>query len=109
MKKIMVPVISAFFVLSCTNPKNKSMSSQNLTKQLKQDGISGYAPVNGIKMYYEIHGEGASLVLIHGGGSTIQTSFSKLLPLLAKDFKVIAVELQAHGHTSDRDSEESFK
>jgi pimeloyl-ACP methyl ester carboxylesterase len=60
-------------------------------------------------MYYEIHGEGVPLVLIHGGGSTIQTSFGKLLPLLAQGFKVIAVELQAHGHTSDRDTAESFE
>ena len=70
---------------------------------------SGYAPVNGLKMYYEIHGEGAPLVLIHGGGSTIQTSFSIILPLLARHYKVIAVELQAHGHTSDRNGAESFE
>jgi pimeloyl-ACP methyl ester carboxylesterase len=77
------------------------------TKQVTQD--SGYAPVNGLKMYYEIHGEGVPLVLIHGGGSTIQTSFSIILPLLAQHYKVIAVELQAHGHTNDRDSAESFE
>jgi len=71
--------------------------------------VSGYAPVNGIKMYYEIHGEGIPLVLIHGGGSTIQTSFGKILPLFAQYYKVIAVELQAHGHTSDRNGPESFE
>ena len=85
------------------------MSEKTGAKQVKPDSISGYAPVNGLKMYYEIHGEGTPLVLIHGGGSTIQTSFSKILPLLAQHYKVIAVELQAHGHTSDRDSAESFK
>ena len=69
---------------------------------------SGYAPVNGIEMYYEIHGHGLPLVLIHGGGSTIQTTFANILPLLAQKHKVIAVELQAHGHTSDRDTPESF-
>jgi pimeloyl-ACP methyl ester carboxylesterase len=69
---------------------------------------SGYAAVNGISMYYEIYGNGMPLVLIHGGGSTIQTTFSKLIPLLEKNHKVIAVELQAHGHTSDRDAPESF-
>jgi pimeloyl-ACP methyl ester carboxylesterase len=67
-----------------------------------------YADVNGIKMYYEIHGEGAPLVLIHGGGSTIQTTFGKILPMLAEHYKCIAVELQAHGHTSDRNAPESF-
>jgi pimeloyl-ACP methyl ester carboxylesterase len=79
-----------------------------LQKQ-KTDSANGYAPVNGINMYYEIHGGGAPLVLIHGGGSTIQTSFERILPLLAQHYKVIAVELQAHGHTSDRDAPESFE
>jgi pimeloyl-ACP methyl ester carboxylesterase len=70
---------------------------------------SGHAPVNGINMYYEIHGEGGvPLVLIHGGGSTIQTSFGNILPLFAAHSKIIAVELQAHGRTSDRDAPESF-
>lgn len=69
----------------------------------------GYATVNGINMYYEIHGEGKPLVLIHGGGSTIQTNFSKILPLFAAHYKVIAVELQAHGHTSDRNAPETFE
>lgn len=70
---------------------------------------SGYAPVNGLNMYYEIHGEGAiPLVLIHGGGSTIETTFSNILPLFSVHSKVIAVELQAHGRTSDRDTPESF-
>jgi pimeloyl-ACP methyl ester carboxylesterase len=69
---------------------------------------SGYAPVNGIEMYYEIHGKGTPLVLIHGGGSTIRTTFANILPLLAQKHKVIAVELQAHGHTSDRNAPESF-
>jgi pimeloyl-ACP methyl ester carboxylesterase len=67
-----------------------------------------YANVNGIRMYYEIHGEGSPLVLIHGGGSTIKTNFSRVLPLFAKTHKVIAVELQAHGHTGDRDAPETF-
>jgi pimeloyl-ACP methyl ester carboxylesterase len=70
---------------------------------------SGYAHVNGIEMYYEIHGSGYPLVLIHGGGSTIQTTFANILPMLARKHKVIAVELQAHGHTSDRDAPESFE
>ncbi|MFD2145650.1 alpha/beta fold hydrolase [Mucilaginibacter antarcticus] len=72
---------------------------------------AGHAPVNGITMYYEIHGEGngTPLILIHGGGSTIETSFGVLLPLLATDQKVIAVELQAHGRTSDRNAPESFE
>ena len=71
--------------------------------------ISGYSDVNGLKMYYEMYGQGKPLILIHGGGSTIQTSFEKIIPLLAKNRKVIAVELQAHGRTSDRNAELSFE
>lgn len=70
----------------------------------------GYAKVNGIRMYYEIHGRGEMpLVLIHGGGSTIETTFGTILPLLSRYGKIIAVELQAHGRTSDRDSAVSFE
>lgn len=65
---------------------------------------SGYAPVNGLKMYYEIHGSGGTpLVLLHGAFSAIGTSFGKTLPELAKTRQVIGVELQAHGHTADID------
>src|SRR3954465_2496453 len=72
---------------------------------------SGYAPVNGINMYYEIHGESKDipLLLIHGGGSTIPSNWGTLLPMLSTHYQVIAMELQAHGRTSDRDSQESFK
>jgi pimeloyl-ACP methyl ester carboxylesterase len=71
---------------------------------------SGYAPVNGLNMYYEIHGNGEMpLVLIHGGGSTLESSFGNILPLLCKSRKVIGLELQAHGHTGDRDTDESFE
>lgn len=67
-----------------------------------------YALVNGLNMYYELHGAGHPLVLIHGGGSTIHTTFGKILPLLAQSYRVIAVEMQAHGHTGDRDAPETF-
>jgi pimeloyl-ACP methyl ester carboxylesterase len=71
---------------------------------------SGYATINGINMYYQIHGKGGlPLVLIHGGGSTIETSFGSVLPQLSREGKVVAVELQAHGRTSDRDQEETFE
>jgi pimeloyl-ACP methyl ester carboxylesterase len=71
---------------------------------------SGYAPVNGLQMYYEVHGNGnMPLVLIHGGGSTIESTFSRLIPLLSARHKIIAVELQAHGRTTDRNTPESFE
>ena len=62
-----------------------------------------YAVVNGLRMYYEIHGSGRPLMLIHGGGSTIESTFGRVLPEFAKSHQVIAVELQAHGHTLDID------
>lgn len=70
---------------------------------------SGYAGVNGLEMYYEIYGEGKPLILIHGGGSTIQTSFGRIIPMLARNRQVIGIELQAHGRTNDRDTDVSFE
>ena len=65
---------------------------------------SGYAPVNGIKVYYEVYGEGRPLVLLHGAFYTIQMNWAELIPELSKTRKVIAIEMQGHGHTpySDR-------
>lgn len=86
------------------------MVNQKLSKiKFEQDSSSGYASVNGLKMYYEIHGAGLPLVLIHGGGSTIQTTFGRVLKEFAKTNKVIAVEMQAHGHTKDIDRALSFE
>lgn len=62
-----------------------------------------YADVNGLHMYYETHGEGSPLVLLHGGMLTIDLSFAALIPTLAAKHKVIAVELQGHGRTGDID------
>jgi pimeloyl-ACP methyl ester carboxylesterase/uncharacterized protein YndB with AHSA1/START domain len=82
---------------------------EKMGRYLERFGQRGYSQVNGISMYYEIHGAGEPLVLIHGGGSTIDTTFGKILPLLSDKYKVVAVELQAHGRTSDRDAPESFE
>jgi len=61
-------------------------------------------------MYYEVHGEGdRSLVLIHGGGSTIESNWSRVLPQLAPRRTVIAIELQGHGRTADVDRPETFE
>ena len=109
--------VTVFFCLtmltlvSCKeNNKTKSPTDNMTTKKTDSSTFkSGYADVNGLKMYYEVHGEGKPLVLIHGGGSTIQTSFGRVIPLLAKHRQIIAVELQAHGRTSDRENELSFE
>ena len=68
-----------------------------------------YADINGLRMYYELYGSGKPLVLIHGGGSTIESSFGNILPGLAKKYRIIAIELQAHGRTKDIDRPLSFE
>ncbi len=68
----------------------------------------GYASVNGLEMYYEIHGTGQPLVLLHGGLMTIDL-FGQLLPDLARTRQVVAVELQAHGRTADIDRPLSYE
>ncbi len=60
-----------------------------------------YAAVNGLELYYEIHGRGRPLVLLHGGLLTIGLNFGPMLEPLAASRQVIAVELQGHGHTAD--------
>lgn len=65
---------------------------------------TGHAPVNGLDMYYELHGSGGTpLLLLHGGLFDIDLQFGELLPGLAATRQVIAVELQGHGHTNDID------
>ena len=100
---------TALVISRYNNSENKTTTASPMNNQTKQDRTSGYASVNGLKMYYEIHGAGSPLVLIHGGGSTIQTTFGRVLPFFAKTHKVIAVEMQAHGHTADIDRPLSFE
>ncbi|PVD53143.1 alpha/beta hydrolase [Terrimonas sp.] len=79
------------------------VASQSNGQQIKPSN-SGYAPVNGIKVYYEVYGEGNPIILLHGAFYTIDLNWSQLIPQLSKNRKVIAVELQGHGHSpfSDR-------
>ena len=69
---------------------------------------SGYAPVNGIKVYYEVYGEGKPIVLLHGAFYTIEMNWGQLIPELSKTRKVIAIEMQGHGHTAFSDRELSI-
>jgi pimeloyl-ACP methyl ester carboxylesterase len=113
MKRTIIYPVFALLILSSfknvnhqekhTHPIN-AIAANTLIPQKK-----GYSNVNGIKMYYEIYGQGKPLVLIHGGGSTIETTFGRVIPILAKHRKLIAVELQAHGRTGDRDKDLSFE
>lgn len=70
---------------------------------------SGYADVNGLHMYYELHGKaGTPIVLLHGGVMTIDLTFAGLIPELAQRHRVIAVETQAHGRTADIDRDITY-
>lgn len=70
----------------------------------KEPTRSGRAPVNGLEMYFEVHGEGGvPLVLLHGALSATETSFGMLLDGLAEGRQVVALEQQAHGRTADVD------
>lgn len=64
---------------------------------------TGYADINGLHLYFEVHGQGSPLVLLHGGLLTIDINFGGLIPSLALRHQVIALELQGHGRTADID------
>ena len=69
----------------------------------QQKPTTGYAPVNGLKMYYEVHGSGDPVVLLHGAFMTITNNWTGWIGELSKTRKVIAVEIQGHGRTADID------
>lgn len=83
----------------------KSIINSEITKE-KAKG--SYAPVNGLNMYYETHGTGRPLILLHGGLSETG-GWSQILPALAADRQVIGVDLQGHGRTADIDRPMSFE
>ena len=75
------------------SPKRFAMSSRTAYRPV----VMAYAPVNGLQLYYEVHGSERPLVLLHGGLMTIDLSFGPLLEPLAASRQVIAVELQGMG------------
>ena len=83
---ILIIAVSLFTAFSSAAQKLKPSSS-------------GYAPVNGIKVYYEVYGKGKPIVLLHGAFYTIEMNWAQLIPELAKTRKVIAIEMQGHGHS----------
>ena len=75
----------------------------------QQKPTTGYAPVNGLKMYYEVHGSGDPVVLLHGSFMTITNNWTQWIGELSKMRKVIAIEMQGHGRTADIDREFSYE
>lgn len=106
-------IIASLFLLisfaSCSSGSRFSLreNAPSITSVPKK---SGHLPVNGIDIYYEIHGsdEGVPLVLLNGGGSNIEVTYGRILPLFAQHRKVIALDEQAHGRTSDRNAPVRF-
>jgi pimeloyl-ACP methyl ester carboxylesterase len=84
-----------------------SAMSENLRAQEKP--TTGYAPVNGLKMYYEVHGSGEPMVLLHGAFMAITGDWNDWVNELSKTRKVIAVEMQGHGRTADIDRETTYE
>jgi len=74
-----------------------------------QEPKTGYAPVNGLKMYYEIHGQGDPVVLLHGAFMTITNNWTEMIAKLSKSRQVIAVEMQGHGRTADINRDFSYE
>jgi pimeloyl-ACP methyl ester carboxylesterase len=83
--------------------KNQPEENTNVpASSEKQSDKGNYAEVNGLKMYYEVHGSGRPLVLLHGAFGFVE-GWAPVLPTLTKTHQVIALELQGHGHTNDLD------
>ena len=98
--------LSIILVACSSTETNQNTVSKNSDSTVFS---SGYSEVNGLSMYYEVHGSGNPIVLIHGGGSTIETNWTQIIPILATTRTVIAMELQAHGRTEDRRTDTSFE
>lgn len=95
---------------SAKESQNASTSSATMdTNQNLKPDESGFADVNGLQLYYEVYGEGKPLVLLHGSYMTIPLNWSHIIPLLAKDRKVIVAEMQGHGRTKDTDRDLSYE
>lgn len=98
---IFMAVISSCQTNTENGQSNSTSSTDTMANQHTQPAESGYADINGLKMYYEVHGAGKPIVLVHGSFMTIPLNWSHILPLLAKDRKVIVAEMQGHGRTRD--------
>lgn len=105
--------IVIMIIASCQtgSKENKQPSAPSNSEKVGQDvkpAESGYADVNGLKMYYEVYGTGKPIVLLHGAFMTIPLNWSHIIPQL-KERKVIVTELQGHGRTRDIERKISYE
>src|SRR5262245_36860598 len=91
---------TAFFLLTMLVP---------VVVSAQQKPTTGYAPVNGLKMYYEVHGSGDPVVLLHGSFMAIPLNWTGWIEELSKTRKVIALEMQGHGRTADIQRDFSYE
>jgi pimeloyl-ACP methyl ester carboxylesterase len=91
------------------NQETSTPSKDTVVSQNMKPTESGYADVNGLKMYFEVYGNGKPIVLLHGSYMNIPLNWQHFIPLLAKDRKVIVAEMQGHGRTKDISREFSYE
>lgn len=110
MKKLILTILPIAIVVmllaSCEskpkeNPNTSTTAKDSPASQPIKPSDSGYADVNGLKLYYEVYGSGKPIVLLHGSFMNIPLNWAQVIPVLAKDRKVIVAEMQAHGRTKD--------
>nr|WP_276901291.1 alpha/beta hydrolase [Pedobacter kyonggii] len=104
MKALTRSIATIILIIGCLNASLAQDKNQQSTRK-----TSGYAPINGLKLYYEIYGNGEPIVLLHGSYMAIDMNYDQLIPLLAKTRKVIAIEMQGHGRTADTDRPYSYE
>lgn len=117
-KSIIISLTASVVVMIMTSCEQRQKNEQHnvsieheetvANKNIKPDE-SGYADVNGLKMYYEVYGNGKPILLLHGSFMNIPLNWSQFIPLMAKDRKVIVAEMQGHGRTKDIPRELSYE
>lgn len=106
-KTITLLSLMALLLVSCSETKTKSNTMANSATD-SSNFKSGFADVNKLKIYYEMHGNGEPLLLLHGGLYSIDM-YKSIISILSKNRQVIAVDLQGHGRTADIDKPLRFE
>jgi pimeloyl-ACP methyl ester carboxylesterase len=108
-------IVLALIVATSCQPNTKegnnasTQPKDTLASQSIRPSDTGYAAVNGLKMYYEVYGTGKPIVLLHGSYMNIPLNWAHIIPMLANNRKVIVAEMQGHGRTKDISRELSYE
>ena len=106
---VSIAIVMAVMASCQSGPKEEAPKDSTVVNQNVKPAESGYADVNGLKMYYEVYGQGKPLVLLHGSFMNIPLNWAQVIPEFAKDRKIIVTEMQAHGRTKDIARELSYE